>query len=75
MSKLKQKYNAFRTAESNFNRRKVNLHKEFSQELNKAAIALDKERYTVLAEEMVRTLGKEYDFTATSIKILHNLNW
>jgi len=74
MAKIKQKYMAYKTAERNFNKRKVALSNEFTNEMNEAAKIKDLERFYVLGDEMVRILGKYHSGTITALEVLHGIN-
>lgn len=74
MTKIKQRYLAYKTAERNFNKRKVALKEEFSSEMHKAAKVKDIERFKVLGDEMVRILGDEYSVIAIQIDVWYGLN-
>ena len=75
MSKIKQKYNAFRTAEHKYNQRKHNLSLAFSEQLHVCAKESNKERFLIIANEMIETLGGQYSFTVTQINMLYKLDW
>lgn len=75
MSKIKQKYYAFRTAEKAYNKRKVNLAHAFTSELHVCAKELNKEKFVIIATEMIDTLGVQYEVTIGQIKVLYNLEW
>lgn len=74
MAKIKQKYLAFKTAERNFNNKKVALSNEFSKRLHELVKENKLEAFERVAEDMVDILGKEYLFTVTSIKVLYGLD-
>lgn len=74
MSKIKQKYLAFKTAERNFNNRKIALKDEMTKEMYISAKQGNIERFKTIGNEMISMLGEEYRFTMIQIDVLYGLN-
>ncbi len=73
MSKIKQKFLAFKTAEKLYNKRKVALRDEIRSEMHKSARAGNIKRLDVLGNEMCKILGDENSFITIQIKVLYNI--
>ncbi len=71
---LKRSYYAFKTAEREFNKRKVNLKNEYSLLLHKYAKIGNIKKFNIIADDCIYNLGDEYKMMITSIKFLHNIN-
>ena len=74
MSKVKQKYLAFKTAERNFNKRKIALRDEMTKQMHISAKEGNIERFKTLGNELIEMLGQEYKFTMIQIDVLYGLN-
>ena len=74
MSKIKQKYLAFKTAERKFIERKMALKDEMTKEMHISAKEGNIQRFKNIGNEMIEMLGKEYEFTMIQINVLYGLN-
>tara|TARA_R100001230_G_C5525087_1_gene60974 strand:- start:322 stop:546 length:225 start_codon:yes stop_codon:yes gene_type:complete len=72
MSRLKQRIKAFRTAESEYNKRYVALRNEFTSQMHKACKGGDMDYFEALKEDFRKYFDE--DFTICSIEVMYGLN-
>ena len=73
MSRLKQRTRAFRTAEKEFNRKKVALDREFTSEMHKACKSEDMQYFNALKEDYRKYFGEPGEFTIIGIELMYGI--
>lgn len=76
MPKLKQKYNAYKTALSFYNKRMVAVKAEFSQVMSDSLKDNDLEKFKAVADTLCELLIDRHSWVVTipnNILILHNM--
>ena len=72
--RLKQRYMAYKTAESNFNKRKVALHREYEKQMHISLTKNDLQLFKGLCLDLVSDLGEECYLTIYSIRDQYDIS-
>jgi len=70
---MKRNYEAFKSAEKIFNKRKSKLSESFQLILRDCAISKDYKKFNMVSKDYIEILGESYSISINSIAILYGI--